>query len=305
MLNIPDNIFNWIESFYSGHSHCTKFGSEVSGFLNILASIIQGSALGPASYVVTASDLRPITAGNQMDKYADDTYLIIPASNSQSCAAEIAHIEDWAVENNLKLNRAKSVEIVFVSPRCRRATIIPPPSVVRFSRVEAIKVLGVTISRKFSVAHHVDDLLAACAQTLFALRTLRHHGLPDDAIKAVFQAVVVAKLSYATPAWWGFSSAADRGRLEAFLRRSVLFNYRSVSAPSFSSICSTADVKLLNDILRNSQHILFPLLPPARDSHYSLRTRSHNLQLPSRTSALTDNNFLMRMLYRDTRSSLT
>ena len=139
-----------------------------------------------------------------MDKYADDTYLIIPASNSQSCVDEIAHVEDWAINNNLALNRAKSVEIVFVSPRCRRATLIPSPAVPGFQRVETIKALGVTVSRKFSVSQHVDNLLAACAQTLFALRTLRHHGLPDDAIHVVFQAVVVAKLSYASPAWWGF-----------------------------------------------------------------------------------------------------
>jgi len=57
----------------------------------------------------------------------------------------------------------------------------------------------------------------SCAQSLFALRTLRHHGLPTDALHTVFQATVVAKLSYASPAWWGLTSAADRDRLEAFL----------------------------------------------------------------------------------------
>jgi hypothetical protein len=86
------------------HSHCTKFGSEVSDFRNIFASIIQGSAVEPASFVVTASDLHSITSGNRMYKYADDTYLIILASNNQPCAVEIAHVEDWAKENNLTLN---------------------------------------------------------------------------------------------------------------------------------------------------------------------------------------------------------
>ena len=218
MLDIPDHLFNWIESFFRDHSHRTKFEAAVSGFRNTSASIIQGSAIGPASYVITASDLHTITPGNQMDKYADDTYLIIPAYNSESCEVEINHVEDWARENNLMLNRKKSVEIVFVSPRCRRATLIPPPAVSGVERVETIKALGVRINRKFSVTQHVDKLLAACSQTLFALRTLRHHGLPDDAIHAVFQAVVISKLTYASPAWWGFSSATDRGRLEAFLR---------------------------------------------------------------------------------------
>jgi len=41
--------------------------------------------------------------------------------------------------------------------------------------------------------------------------------------------------------------------------------------------------------------------PPEREHHYtqSLRQRSHNFQLPDRTSVLRDNNFIMRMLYFD------
>jgi Reverse transcriptase (RNA-dependent DNA polymerase) len=57
-LEIPDHIYNWIQDFLKHHSHCTKFGDEVSNFQNIMASIIQGSSIGPA-YAVTASHLRP------------------------------------------------------------------------------------------------------------------------------------------------------------------------------------------------------------------------------------------------------
>ena len=81
-MKIPDSIYNWIEAFFRDHSHCTRFGNEVSGFRKMLVSIIQGSGIGPASYVVTASDLHPVTAGNSMCKYADNTYLAVPAANS-------------------------------------------------------------------------------------------------------------------------------------------------------------------------------------------------------------------------------
>ena len=117
------------------------------------------------------------------------------------------------------MNHAKSMEIVFVPPRSRRAIAIPEPAVPGIPRVESLKALGVMLSRKFSVTQHVDNLLISCAQSLFALRTLRHHGLPTDALQIVFQATVVSKLSFASPAWWGLTSAADPGRLEAYLRR--------------------------------------------------------------------------------------
>jgi hypothetical protein len=110
-----------------------------------------------------------------------------------------------------------------------------------------------------------------------------------------------------TSAWWGYTSAADRGRLEAFLRRPWLPR-RIAPPPSLARICEQADEKLFSNILRNDKHLLRPLLPPERSQQYSLRRRRHNLQLPVRTSALSDNNFLIRMLFKDcysTQSSST
>jgi len=72
-MAIADIVYNWIINFFDNRSHCTKFLGEFSNFLHILASVIRGSVIGPASYVVHAGDLRPITDGNEMVKYADDT----------------------------------------------------------------------------------------------------------------------------------------------------------------------------------------------------------------------------------------
>jgi len=60
LLDNTDNIYNWVESFFREHSHCTKFGRDVSHLRDISASIIQGSGIGPVSYVVTAYDLHPV-----------------------------------------------------------------------------------------------------------------------------------------------------------------------------------------------------------------------------------------------------
>ena len=63
---------------------------------------------------------------------------------------------------------------------------IPLPAVPGFARAESIKALGVTISRRFSVTGHVDNLLVSCEQTLFAFRTLQHHDLQTNALQAIF-----------------------------------------------------------------------------------------------------------------------
>jgi len=79
----------------------------MSFLLNISASIIQGSAVGPVSYVVNAGDLTSLIPDNRFCKYADDTYLIIPASNINSRMDEIDSIHTWASTNNLNHNLKK------------------------------------------------------------------------------------------------------------------------------------------------------------------------------------------------------
>jgi len=68
----------------SGRQHQTKLDGSVSSILPINASIIQSSALGLVEYVLTASDLHPTSLSNLLCKYTDDTYLLVPASNSPS-----------------------------------------------------------------------------------------------------------------------------------------------------------------------------------------------------------------------------
>jgi len=97
----------------------TRFRDEISVFASISASVVQGSALGPASYVVTAANLRPGHTGNVIIKYADDTYLVVPAANDDTCDEELKHIQAWADDNSLRMNVAKSKEIIF-QPRGAR-----------------------------------------------------------------------------------------------------------------------------------------------------------------------------------------
>ena len=102
-------------------------------------SIIQGSAIGPASYVVNGSDLQAVFEGNFLLKYADDTYLIIPAVNVDSRSTELSHITNWAKHNNLNLNLAKSQEIIFVD-RKRKEKVSEPIEISQLQWVKVIKI---------------------------------------------------------------------------------------------------------------------------------------------------------------------
>jgi len=95
--------------------------------------------------------------------------------------------------------------------------------VIIIIRVTSLNILGVTMTNGLSASNHVRGIISDCAQTLYALRVLRAHGRCDTALQAIYKSVVVAKLLYASTAWAGFTTAADRQRVDAFFTR-LLYN---------------------------------------------------------------------------------
>src|SRR6218665_978937 len=94
---------------------------------------------------------------------------------------------------------------------------MPPP--VGMERVEALKILGVWISAKLKVTTHVDEVLASCAGSLYALRVLRAHSLDEHSLRTVCKATTLNRILYAGPAWWGYADEADRTGMGRFMRR--------------------------------------------------------------------------------------
>jgi len=129
---------------------------------------------------------------------------------------------------------------------------------------------------------------------------LRAHGLCDNALQIIYRAVTVAKLMYGSSAWWGFTSATDRQKIKAFIRRSTRAGfYTSDPDYQFQELCNEADHRLFNMILHSQYHVLEQLLPPALPQSYDFRKRPHTRQIPNRCFCLTDCNFLSRMLFAD------
>jgi len=48
---------------------------------------------------------------------------------------------------------------------------------------------------------------------MFALRTLRAHGMADVLLHDFTNATLISQLTYASPAWSGFVSETDNNRL--------------------------------------------------------------------------------------------
>ena len=106
------------------------------------------------------------------------TRISIPAVNVDSRSAELHNVKEWALANNLKLNLTKSQEIIFTD-QTQKTKFSILDEIPLLQRVQIIKILDVTFTSSLSVTLHVQSVIAACAQTLYALRVLRKYGLCD------------------------------------------------------------------------------------------------------------------------------
>ena len=137
------------------------------------------------------------------------------------------------------------------------------------------------------------------ARNLYALRVLCAHGMSYSALQTIFRSVIVAKLLCASSAWWGFTNATDRQRVNAFLRRSIRCGLYSSDLLPFEEQCQAADEQLFDKILADNNHLLLNLLPPptVASQNYNLRPRAHTRQLILHSGQLIDCNFLTLVLY--------
>jgi hypothetical protein len=165
----------------------------------------------------------------------------------------------------------------------------------------SLKILGVTITNSLSASERVRQVLQSSAQTLYALHIWRSQGINNTDLQTVYRSVVVSKLLHVPIAWIGFTTAADRLRVEAFLRRSKRNGFCGANLPSFEALSKLADQKLFGKLLGSNNHVLSNLLPSqsAASQNYCLRHRVHNRELPLYLTGLVNNNFLNRMLFQD------
>src|SRR6218665_1153641 len=146
--------------------------------------------------------------------------------------------------------------------------------------VGSLRILGVTIASDLSVSAHVEALLNAGARSIYALRLLRAHGLPDQALKIISRATTINCILYAGPVWWGYANTSNKGRIQRFLDRMYKSGFLTELDTDIERQMTTADDNLLKAVVRNERRVLRHSFPSEKRRIYDLRLRAHNFTLP-------------------------
>ena len=134
---------------------------------------------------------------------------------------------------------------------------------------------------------------------MYALKTLKSHGMSKAELSNVCRATLISKIAYASPSWWGFVSAIDKVRLNSLVSKAIKWEQYEQSMPNIFEVCDKADETLFRSVMNNSEHVLYQYLPPRQTHNYALRARPHDRQLSIATT-LQSKSFLTRMLNKDT-----
>jgi hypothetical protein len=156
-----------------------------------------------------------------------------------------------------------------------------PNEIPGIARVNHLNILGVTVDEMLTFSEHVSIKVSQAHQQLYALKALKAHGPSCTALHNVCNAVFLPAITYASQAWWGFVSAADKHRLSSLVHKAARWNLDGgVSLPELDAICLQLDRALFSSVLADEYHVLHQLLPEIKISSYNLRKRSHNRTLP-------------------------
>ena len=178
----------------------------------------------------------------------------------------------------------------------RKPRTVIPLILPEAARVETMRVLGVTIRSDLRMITYVENVLTACSSSMYALRVLRSHGLPPNALQEVTKMTTIAHLMYASPAWWGYTSAGERDRIEQLMKRLRRGQYLPPQSPSAVEMAVEADERLFSSVRNDEHHVLHRLFfPPRPTCGHALRPRAHGFSLPDKDNR----NFISRVLYKN------
>src|SRR6218665_1882603 len=96
-------------------------------------------------------------------------------------------------------------------------------------------------------------LLIMCLMYLFALCTLKSHGLQPTEIPSGSENDLSGLTTVCLLAWWGFTDAVVRSRLEAGLRH---MGYLPEDFPCFIELACSSVAGLFKSISSNPDHVL-------------------------------------------------
>ncbi|CAB4031011.1 RNA-directed DNA polymerase from mobile element jockey, partial [Paramuricea clavata] len=113
-LGVRRCLIPWICDFLSNRRQAVKINESRSEWAYVNGGVPQGTKLGPILFLVMINDLKMKSLNSSHWKYVDDVTIseVIKETEESRLQTELNELQQWACENDMKLNGLKCKEMV-------------------------------------------------------------------------------------------------------------------------------------------------------------------------------------------------
>jgi len=200
---IKGDLIEWIRSFLSERTQCTRVNHECSNYAGIVSGVIQGSVLGPLLFLLYINDVTDIFGSGCTGKlYADDIKLYSILDNPPGYSdlqAKLCDLQQWSDMWQLKISYKKCCVLHVGNQRTKpRDNLVLGDNVL--TQVDNVKDLGVTVDSHLKFDVHINQIVTRAHRLANLIHKCFVSKDPPTLVHA-FTSYVRPLLEYASCVW--------------------------------------------------------------------------------------------------------
>ncbi|KAL1123050.1 hypothetical protein AAG570_002138 [Ranatra chinensis] len=220
---LPSTYYLILQSYLTNRYSVVCHGEKLSGYIQIKASVPQGSVLGPLLYLVYTADI-PTQTSTSMATFADDICILSshpdPNSVSLSLQNHLNRLQLWCKRWRIKINQTKSAHVTFSLRRqeCPPVTFdnvpIPPANHVRY--------LGMYLDKRQTWNPHTRLKRLALNRKYGLLRSLlnRKSKLTTHNKLTIYKSILKPTWTYGIELW-GSAKKSNINKIQSFQSKTL------------------------------------------------------------------------------------
>ena len=296
-IGINSNLSEWFGSYLKGRKIRTVVEGKQSPWLNIFASVPQGSILGPLLFLIFVNDIVDNVQSN-IYLFADDTSLTQKIEKSNPTRAftilneDLQTLEKWAKLWHVTFNAEKSEYVIFShhhKPYYPQLYMNNEP----LKKATSHKHLGLILDERLRWNDHINFIINTSNKLVGTIWKLGHQ-IPRYCLENYYKSFIRPRLEYASVCFDNIT-AQQAILLEKSQRKAAIACTRAYQRtpnrlllhelgwPTLEQRRHYSKLALVYKIIKgNAPQYLQEIMPPSHGETYGLqRTRSSNkLQLP-------------------------
>ena len=238
-------------------------------------------------------------------KNVDDTTLaeIVPRNGESIIQSTVSDVEEWSKKNKLHLHPDKCKEMIVDFKKVKHKFTFIRINSKELELVSSAKILGVMVSNILKWIDHVNYIIKKANKRLYFLVLLRRSKVPPDDILKFYCTCMRPVLEYCAPVFHNSLPGYLSDEIERIQKRALSIispgslytdSLKTYNVDSLAEKRQKLCDKLFKSIVSNSDHKLFPLLPPRHNPSYNLR-RERIFDCPTVRTNRLHNSYILSM----------